>query len=388
VNDGYFLGISSILVKRKILLAFTFSLIVLQIVFSNPVYASPTNILTYGEVVSALSTATDAVVTAEKNNIQTDLDAAQALVKALPDGIDQDALQARIGLVQTAIDTATIIQQNVLDGWDIDVRDEVSFPNGEKYVIAGAAKRVIRLDDNFEIITDAKVYAIRWDSLQNKWTIAWQSTDFIADGYPKYDLFQAIRVISGENNRLAMIELFPGGNSGANSFLGLLLSPNGNIVEQPMYYAGRMELSNDNLIRINEYHDAIELSITNDQAIGKKIPWSEMSVGLPDVTNLYFTYNNNIVTPSSSSQLDLKVGSTIALIPQDSFTKQSFDSNILNVYGGIYGGIGHPTACNACLMRYGNSFTFNEPGIYEFAIVTNSTSSGDLTPTFSINVTN
>ncbi|MGC9610945.1 MAG: peptidoglycan-binding protein [Minisyncoccia bacterium] len=54
-----------------------------------------------------LSNATNAVVVAETTPTQSNVDAAQSLVTALPDGADKTNLQSRIDAVQTIIDAAT-----------------------------------------------------------------------------------------------------------------------------------------------------------------------------------------------------------------------------------------------------------------------------------------
>lgn len=58
------------------------------------------------EAADALAAATAAVVKAEGSKLQADVDDAQALVTALPDGTDKDGLQARLDDVQDAVDVA------------------------------------------------------------------------------------------------------------------------------------------------------------------------------------------------------------------------------------------------------------------------------------------
>ena len=83
-----------------------------------------------------LAAATASVVTAEGSELQADVDAAQLLVTALPDGADKTALQDRIDIVQGIIDAAVVpANDNSDDGsWKNKVTNVPILPTSTQWL--------------------------------------------------------------------------------------------------------------------------------------------------------------------------------------------------------------------------------------------------------------
>ena len=73
-----------------------------------------------------IAAATEAVVLAEESELQADVDAALALVNALPEGEDKDALVARLAVVQEAIDERVAAEEALAEATDAVVVAEES----------------------------------------------------------------------------------------------------------------------------------------------------------------------------------------------------------------------------------------------------------------------
>jgi hypothetical protein len=132
--------------KQKLKRVLVLSLILGLTQISAPAIAEPP---------SELVAATASVVTAEGSELQADVDAAQLLVTALPDGADKDALQDRIDIVQGIIDAAVVpANDNSDDGsWKNKVTNVSILPTSTQW---------LNLSNNVYIIISNSADLPRW----------------------------------------------------------------------------------------------------------------------------------------------------------------------------------------------------------------------------------
>ena len=98
------------------------------------------------------------MVTAEGSDLQADVDAAQLLVTALPDGADKTALQDRIDIVQGIIDAAVVpANDNSDDGsWKNKVTNVPILPTSTQWL--NLSNNVLKV--NFAIKNKGKIVKI------------------------------------------------------------------------------------------------------------------------------------------------------------------------------------------------------------------------------------
>ncbi len=202
--------------------------------------------------------ATEAVVLAETTNQQSDLDAAQLLVDALPAGTDKTSLQSRLDAVQVIIDTNLAAYVDGLinalplpgaieltDESDILIaRSEYEALTVQQKTYVTALATLITAENDLvalDAATDAVVFAELNVSQVNK-ANAQTLVDALVNGAPKTALqsrLDAVQDILDVNEAQAIIEAYFAANSVTVSTL------NNNAVKQAAFLAKANEITSD-----------------------------------------------------------------------------------------------------------------------------------------------
>jgi len=267
-------------------------------------------------------------------------------------------------------------------GWVLLQQHALSYANGN-YCIVVMGRYQDEYNNGLRISVCKKI--------RNQWNETWHipkdmSTRPFDLYHPPDDWGPNITIVTNTNKALVVVNYYTGGAHRIDEVIAVVLDDRGKGVIYEENWAGAISLSleEDKILVEGEGSYGIHIfSLDNDCFKLEKIPRSEMAP-YNSVEARFTIDENNMVHPIESSEIMLKVGQTIAFIPNDDRAKERFDSGEISLYLDAWNGP-PVTACHANEILTGNYYIFDKPGVYHFLLqgVSHSLNSE---PTFTITV--
>ena len=248
--------------------------------------------------------------------------------------------------------------------WKVEKIKPCLFKNNQFYIVM-YLKKSINLEFDFKMVIFKKIQ-------KSKIKIIWESET------KSGEKIEFINVLKSKNNALISGVFNIGGAHQQKNYYVIKLTDSGIIYPINMLEQYGEVYCNNNSISFIESNQKITFKVNNNDIL-QSIETKENMIPENSV-KAYFKLKNNIIEPINKT-LNISLGNTISFIPTDQITSQSFNKGKIEIYTDQ--GYSDFVVCEANRIKSGNSYKFDEPGIYRFYFCIDCYEN-QLSPTFNV----
>ena len=251
----------------------------------------------------------------------------------------------------------------LLKGRLIEKKDLIIFLNHQRFLVVGSTKKINKETTKVQtIIYKCDINKIKTG--ENIWKLIWKTKDVEAFRY------ESLYVLKTNNSALILSGYNNGGAYGLSSFFVLRLNLNGKVEKDNNleYLRSENVVIKDNSIVATEDLRRTEYIVIGDEITQKIIVRSDMAH--EGAIKVYFHLNEDgEISPSSNNLLNLKIGQTIAFIPDNEKTKIAFNKGDIGIFTDNWHVDGSAiSTCEADRVRSGNDFKLDKIGECHFLV--------------------
>jgi hypothetical protein len=215
---------------------------------------------------------------------------------------------------------------------------------------------------------------LQFNNVSGNWLTKW-SGSILADNkdYPYYE-FQSMSVVQSNSKKqaLSVVAADIGGSTGFGQALALTIDDNGVCHLRGKFDINEMSVKQEgNTLALigDQQFGTHRLSFQGEQYIDSKTSASELSPNGAVQVNFKLDANGDIALLGQNT-LSMSIGQTIAFIPADEKTKESFNQGIIGIYSDAWNSDSPLNTSNSDRLWKGNSYTFEKSGEVHFLLIT------------------